>query len=133
MSGDNSYALVKPVAGDFNAVVGKVKAALQTQGFGVLSEINVSGTLKKRLDVDHPRTLILGACNPKFAHEALSIDADVSVLLPCNVVVREAAGGGIEVAAFNPQTMASIIDKPEATLIAQQVTDRIQAALNDLS
>ena len=124
-----NYALIKSVDTSYEETIEKTKAALQAQGFGVLSEINVSGVLKAKLDVDHPRTLILGACNPKFAHETLNAEADISVFLPCNVVVRENKAGGVEVVAMNPDVMANLAESPDVAGIASQVTARIQAAL----
>ncbi|MBF0141888.1 MAG: DUF302 domain-containing protein [Magnetococcales bacterium] len=127
----STYALVQPVAGEFSQVVELVRQALAAQGFGILTEIDVSTTLKKKLGVDHPRTLILGACNPPLAHKALVAAPDISVLLPCNVVVREGEGG-VEVAAIAPMTMATMISDKAVDEVATEADRRIRAALATL-
>ncbi|MBF0620683.1 MAG: DUF302 domain-containing protein [Magnetococcales bacterium] len=128
----SNYALIKTVSTDFDATIEAVKAALMTQGFGVLTEIDLSATFKKKLDIDYPRSVILGACNPKFAHQALSAEKNISTLLPCNVVVREDENGSVEVAALNPNMMESVVNNAGVTTVANQVTKHIQAALDVL-
>ncbi|MEO5332640.1 MAG: DUF302 domain-containing protein [Magnetococcus sp. YQC-5] len=125
-----SYALKKTVSSDFDTTVTAIKAALAEQGFGILTEIDVSATLKKKLDVETPRTLILGACNPHLAHRALQAVPDVSVFLPCNVVVRENQRNEVEIAAMNPQAMGAMINDPELIIIAAEADQRIHTALN---
>ena len=106
-------------------------AALKTQGFGVLTEIDVQATLKKKLDVDFRRYTILGACNPPLAHRALSASLDVGLLLPCNVVVYEDDGGSV-VAAQDPITMMQVIDTPNLVTVAQEARTRLAQAFDEL-
>ena len=106
-------------------------AALKTQGFGVLTEIDVQATLKKKLDVDFRRYTILGACNPPLAHRALSASLDVGLLLPCNVVVYEDDGGSV-VAAQDPITMMQVIDTPNLVTVAQEACTRLAQAFDEL-
>ncbi|MBF0187002.1 MAG: DUF302 domain-containing protein [Magnetococcales bacterium] len=132
MSQSEHYAIIKHVSTDFDTTIQAVTEALKSQGFGILSTIDVSGTLKKRLNADHPRTTILGACNPQFAHQVLTATADISTLLPCNVVVREGENG-IEVAAFNPMVMVDVVDDASVAEVAPQVSERIRNALEALT
>jgi uncharacterized protein (DUF302 family) len=111
----------------------RVKAALKTEGFGVLTEIDVQDTLKKKINQDFRRYTILGACNPLLAHRALSADLDVGLLLPCNVVVYETSPGESMVGLVNPVAMASIFSEPafnEIATDAQQRFTRVAAALS---
>ncbi|MBF0285787.1 MAG: DUF302 domain-containing protein [Magnetococcales bacterium] len=123
------YAILKPVSLGYDEAVSAIRAALAEQGFGILSEIDVAATLKKKLGVDHPPTLILGACNPPLAHRAMSAAPDIAVLLPCNVVVRVNAAGGVEIAAVDPMVMARMIDHPEVGQVALEADKKIRAAL----
>ncbi len=108
---DNNYALVRELPDmDYDAVVARVTELLAGEGFGVLTEIDVKATLKKKIDVDFKRYVILGACNPHMAHQALTMEPDIGVLLPCNVCVSERDGGGTRVAAMNPAAAFSLID-----------------------
>ncbi|MGN7612650.1 DUF302 domain-containing protein [Magnetococcales bacterium HHB-1] len=127
------YALVKSVSTSFEATLEAATEALQKEGFGIMSTINVSGAFKKKINVDYPRTVILGACNPGFAHKALLADVDMSVFMPCNVVVRETAEGNVEVAVFNPDVIEQVVGKADVTAIAQQIKKHLQAALDQLS
>ena len=115
--------------GPFEEAVAKVTDALKTEGFGVLTEIDVEATLKKKLDVDFRRYTILGACNPAFAHRALETSLDVGLLLPCNVVVYEEDGGATHVAAIDP--LETIAARGETALqeIARDVHDKLARAL----
>ncbi|MBF0125912.1 MAG: DUF302 domain-containing protein [Magnetococcales bacterium] len=124
------YALKKTVASDFDTTVQAIKAALAEQGFGILTEIDVATTLKKKLNVDTPKTLILGACNPHLAHRAMLAVPDVSVFLPCNVVVRENPQGEVEIAAMNPEAMGAMIRHPELSNVAAEADKRIRTAMN---
>ncbi|MBF0609987.1 MAG: DUF302 domain-containing protein [Magnetococcales bacterium] len=122
-------ALVKSVSTSYEATIEAATKALAEQGFGILSEIDVSAALKKRLNADYPRTIILGACNPPFALRTLTAVPDISVLLPCNVVVRETENGSVEVAAVNPMTFATMMDNATVNEVAVEVTERLQKAL----
>jgi uncharacterized protein (DUF302 family) len=125
------YAVVTVSPAAFDATVEAVKAALSGQGFGVMCEIDVSGTLKKKLDADTPRTLILGACNPQLALRALTAVPDIATLLPCNVVVRQ-QGERVEIAMVNPSMMAKLIDHPEVDAVATEADQRLRAAINSV-
>ena len=105
-----------------------IRIALATQGFGVLTEIDVAATLKAKLDVDRPPLKILGACNPSLAHQALEMDPTFSLLLPCNVVI-EPADGGTRVAAVDPRTL---MDDPRFVELAEDAANRLQAAIDSL-
>jgi uncharacterized protein (DUF302 family) len=127
-----SYGLSATLDAPFDTVVERVKEALAEQGFGVLTEIDIKATLKKKLDVDVAEQVILGACNPTFAHKALQMEPSIGLLLPCNVVVRS-EGSGTQVEMINPQTMVDVTNNPEMAAVADQVTELLQAALDKVS
>jgi uncharacterized protein (DUF302 family) len=106
--------------------IDRVKDALATEGFGVLSEIDVAGTLKKKLDLDRRPYHILGACNPKLASEALERDPDIGLLLPCNVVVREEENGEIIVGFMDPVSVLGLVDKEGVEQLAMDVRGRLE-------
>ncbi len=110
----------------------KVTAALKEQGFGILTEIDVQATLKTKLDVDVPPYIILGACNPPFAHQALQAEPGIGLLLPCNVVVAERDEGGAVVSAIDPVKAFSLVDREDVAPVAEQVRQKLQAALDAL-
>lgn len=116
---------------DYDDAIAAIKTALQEQGFGTLTEIDVRATLKTKLDVDIAPQLIIGACNPQLAHRALGVDGRVATLLPCNVVVRVADGGTI-VEALDPQVMADVTGAPGLVEIADDAARRVRAALDTL-
>jgi uncharacterized protein (DUF302 family) len=118
----------------YEQTVPAVKQALQAQGFGVLTEIDVRATLKDKLGQDMEPYLILGACNPQLAHQALDLDRQIGLLLPCNVVVRATADGTTLVQALDPQIMVTVPTQgAELAPIAEQAGRRLQAALDALS
>jgi len=116
---------------NYDDTIGRVTAALEDQGFGVLTEIDVRQTLKDKLDVDIEPQVILGACNPQLAHRALEIDPRVAALLPCNVVVRTENGRTV-VEALDPKLIAEVPGNPALAPIAEEAAQRIQAALDAL-
>lgn len=118
---------------DYDTAVDTVTAALAEEGFGVLTEIDVKATLKKKLDVDFRRYVILGACNPKLAHRALQEETHLGALLPCNVIVMERDGGGSVVFAFRPSKGFEVVDNPAMEPIADEVEARIGRVLDNLS
>jgi len=118
--------------GSFDDARAKVAAALQREGFGVLTEIDVQATLKKKLDVDFRRYTILGACNPPFAHRALQTHLDVGLLLPCNVIVYEEDGGRVHVAAIDPLETIAARGEPELRAIASEVRAKLDRAIAGL-
>ncbi|MGY1948236.1 DUF302 domain-containing protein [Nocardia asiatica] len=119
----------------FGDAVERTRAALSEQGFGVLTEIDVRATLKAKLDENMEDYLILGACNPPLAHEAVEIDRQIGLLLPCNVVVRRNPGSESEVIveAMNPQLMVQVTDEPALQPVASRAAAKLQAAIDSLS
>jgi uncharacterized protein (DUF302 family) len=113
----------------FDEAVERVTAALKSEGFGVLTEIDVKATLKKKLDVDFRRYVILGACNPPLAHKALTTDPQIGLLLPCNVVVQEAPAGGITVSILDPRTMIKLVENPGVKPIADEAEQRLRRVI----
>ncbi len=125
-----SYALTRALPDlAFDEAVTRVTAALAAEGFGILTEIDVRATLKKKLDVDFRRYVILGACNPSLAYRALTAEPLIGVLLPCNVVVMEGDGGGVTVAAFSPTTGFALVGRSEIQPIAAEVESRLERVL----
>jgi uncharacterized protein (DUF302 family) len=110
----------------YETALEQVAEALKMEGFGVLTEIDVKATLKKKLDVDFRRYKILGACNPSLAYKALSAAPDVGLLLPCNVTVSEEENGQILVNIINPEMMMSVIDNPTLTEVACDAKERLE-------
>lgn len=127
------YGFSKTVSGSFDEVIEKVTAALQEQGFGVLTEINVKAVMKKKLDLDRPAYTILGACNPNFANQALNADPDIGLLLPCNVVVREEDDGTITVAFMDPAAVLGLVDMEGVTELGMQVRGLLEKARDALN
>lgn len=115
----------------FDEAVTRTREALAEQGFGVLTEIDVQKTLKAKLDRDMEPYLILGACNPQLAEQALDVERDIGLLLPCNVVVRRADGRTL-IQALDPQVMVSLPDRPELQPVADDASKRLQAALSSV-
>ena len=126
------YGLTATVERPYDTVVGEVKEALGKQGFGVLTEIDIKATLKAKLDVDVEPQVILGACNPTFAHRALQMEPSIGLLLPCNVVVRS-VGESTTVEMIDPQTMVDITANPQMPEVATQVRSLLEAALADVA
>jgi uncharacterized protein (DUF302 family) len=111
---------------DFAAALARVTAALKAEGFGVLTEIDVQGTLKQKLGADFRQYRILGACNPPLAHRALSLDPEAGLLLPCNVVVDGVAPGVVDVALADPLVMLSAAGRPQLEPVAQAARERLE-------
>lgn len=124
-----SYYLSRTVDAAFDDVVQRATAALKEEGFGVLSDIDVQATLQAKLGADMRPYRILGACNPSFAHQALQIEDKLGVLLPCNVIVRDAGDGQTEVAAIDPVTSMDRTGNPELASIAEDVRARLRRAV----
>ena len=115
---------------DFDETVEKTIAELKKEGFGVLTEIDVKHTLKKKLNVDFPKYRILGACNPPYAHRALQTENKIGTMLPCNVIVQETQSGKIEVAAIDPLESMRAVDNPELQELAGQIREKLKAVID---
>lgn len=123
------YAIKRSYEGSFDEAVDAVTKAMADEGFGMLTDIDVKATLKKKIGVDFMQMRILGACNPPMAYEALSTEPDISIMLPCNVVVRETKDGGVEIAALDPRAAVGMFgDNLKA--FANDVAGRIESALD---
>ena len=120
-----SYNISRKTSGDFDSVVARVKEALKAEGFGVLTEIDVAGTLKAKIDKDFRPYRILGACNPAFAYEALSAEPHIGVMLPCNVIVQRHDDGVVEVSSIDPAATMDAVQNPALAAVA----DKVRAAL----
>ena len=119
--------------GSFDEVVERTRHALREEGFGILNEVDIKATLKEKLAVDFRKYLILGTCNPSLAHEALSKNLEIGLLLPCNVTVWEGEGGQIVVSAVDPQTLISLAESDEGLRkIAQTASEKLERALSTL-
>ena len=121
-----TYYMSRTLPIPFDEAIERTIAALKTEDFGVLTEIDVSATLKKKLGVDFPRYRILGACNPGLAYEALQLENKVGTMLPCNVVVRDEGNGKTEIAAIDPVASMQAIDNPALKKAAQQVRAKLE-------
>jgi uncharacterized protein (DUF302 family) len=126
------YGFSTKLSVPFDDAISKVTQALKSQGFGVLSDIDVQATLKARLGVEHRPYRILGACNPAFAHQALTVDPDIGQLLPCNVVVREDEDGSITVSFMDPNAVLELVERPEVSAIAAAVRNLLEQVRDDL-
>lgn len=126
------YGLGGKVALSYAEAVEKAKEALKAEGFGVLCEIDVQATLKAKLGVDRTPYVILGACNPTLAHQALEAEPDLGLLLPCNVVVYEDQGA-VYVKAIEPGRMLSVVENPDLDPVAKQVREKLERVLASIS
>ena len=124
----NRYGFGRSVALPFDIALERTTAALAAEGFGVLTEIDVKATMKKKLDVEMPAYRILGACNPGMAHQAIGIEPRVGAMLPCNVILREVEGG-VEVSAIDPVASMQAIENAELTSVAAEVRDLLAKAV----
>ncbi len=126
-----TYGMNLTLARPFEDAVVAVRGALAEQGFGIVSEIDMQQTLRTKLGVEIDRNLILGACNPGFAHRALQAEPSIGLLLPCNVVVRSTDGGTV-VEMIDPQIMVDLAENPEMRQVAGEVAEKLSAALESL-
>lgn len=126
------YHFTRIVPVSFEDAIARVTDQLRKEGFGVLTEIDVRETLKKKLNVDFRKYKILGACNPQFAYQALQTEDKIGTMLPCNIVVQETAGGGIEVSAVDPVASMAAIENPALGKTAEQVRARLKRVIEAL-
>ena len=120
-----SYAFGKTVNMDYATAIERTTAALAAQGFGVLTEIDVAATMKKKLDLSMPPYKILGACNPQLARRAIEAQPEIGALLPCNVVVRQDAAGAVRVEFMDPQAVLGLVNHPDVTKLGAEVREKL--------
>lgn len=127
-----SYTIDRTISGSsFEEVEQRTREALGKQGFGVLTEIDVQATMKKKIGVDMPRYLILGACNPQFAYQAIGVEPKVGAMLPCNVILRE-VGDSVEVSAVDPQASMAEIKNQALASVAGEVRGMLEEAVRTI-
>lgn len=127
-----SYHFSKTLNLSFEEAISKVTEELKKEDFGILTEIDVKATLKKKLNVDFRNYRILGACNPHFAHQALQAEDKIGTMLPCNVILQEKAEGNVEVSAVDPVASMKAIENPKLGEIAQQVQAKLKKVIDSL-
>ena len=127
-----SYYFSKTLNAPFDEAVERVTEELKKEGFGILTDIDVKATLKKKLDVDFKKYRILGACNPPFAYRALQKEDKIGTMLPCNVIVQEQTEGSVEVSAIDPVASMQAIRNPELHDIAQQIQAKLKTVIESL-
>jgi uncharacterized protein (DUF302 family) len=127
-----TYNISRKTTGDFDAVIGRVKDALKSEGFGVLTEIDVAGTLKAKIGKDFRPYRILGACNPNYALEALSEEPHIGVMLPCNVIVQRYDNGEVEVSSIDPATAMESVGNPKLAAVASQVRAALERVVESV-
>ncbi|MDX1828848.1 MAG: DUF302 domain-containing protein [Lutibacter sp.] len=127
-----NYYFDKMINGTFEDVIDKVTQELKVAGFGILTEIDVTATLKKKLDVDFKKYRILGACNPPYAYKALQAEEKIGTMLPCNVIVQEVAAGVIEVAAVNPLASMQAVENKELEKIANEIRLKLEKVIENI-
>jgi uncharacterized protein (DUF302 family) len=128
----NNYGMRQQLQMSYTDAISAIKAALQEEGFGILTEIDVKETLKKKLDVEHKPYIILGACNPTLAYQGLQTEPELGLLLPCNVIVYDSGDGASTVSILDPMQMMSMADNPDLQPIADEATERLQRVLQQL-
>jgi uncharacterized protein (DUF302 family) len=126
------YYFNKTIKGTFEEVIDKVTQGLKDEGFGILTEIDVTATLKEKLDIDFKKYRILGACNPPYAHKALEAEDKIGTMLPCNVIVQEIEEGLFEVAAVNPMASMQAVENKKLNTIAEEITDKLEKIIKNL-
>lgn len=127
-----SYYFSKMLRVSFEEAIARVTEVLKKDGFGVLTEIDVKETLKKKLNVDLRKYKILGVCNPPFAYKALQAEDKIGLMLPCNVIVQELQGGRVEIAAIDPMASMAAIDNPKLREVGEQVRAKLRTVIDNL-
>ncbi len=128
-----AYAIRTTVKGSYEETIPRVTEALKQEGFGILTQIDVKDTLKKKLNVDFPKYVILGACNPLLAHQALSSETEIGLLLPCNVIVYEGQDGKTVVAVQDPDAALGIVGNPALVPVAKEARERLARVIKSLT
>ena len=128
-----TYYMAATLQLPFDDAIQHTEAALKTEGFGIISRIDISQTLKSKIDVDFRPYVILGACNPQLAFEALQLEDKVGTMLPCNVVVQQLASGDVEIAAINPVASMQSIENAELTTAAEAVREKLARVIATLA
>lgn len=128
-----SYYFTKTMDDGFDHSIEKVTEELKKEGFGILTEIDVKETFKKKLDVDFRKYRILGACNPQMAHQAITAESQIGTMLPCNVIVQELENGKTEVSAVDPVASMQAVENDSLQSIAAQVREKLQKVINNLN
>jgi len=126
------YGYAKTVSLSFDKAIEKAKEELQKEGFGILTEIDVKATLKKKLNIDYNKYMILGACNPNFAHKALESEKEIGLLMPCNIIIYE-NDNQVNVSAILPTKVMSIIKNNQLKKIAEQAEEKLKRAINNIN
>ena len=128
----SKYYFNKTVGLSFEDAIARVTEELKKEGFGILTEIDMSATMKKKLDVDIRPYKILGACNPPFAYKALQAESHIGIYLPCNVIVQDAGDGKTDVAAVDPMVAMSRVENPDLELVAQEIQAKLKRVIEAL-
>lgn len=127
-----AYYYTKTLSLSFEAALDRVREELKDEGFGIITEIDVTGTLKEKLGVDFRRYKILGACNPAFAHQALQVESRIGTMLPCNVIVQEHDDGRTEVSAINPIESMAAVQNAQLETLGHQVAAKLKSVVDRL-
>jgi uncharacterized protein (DUF302 family) len=127
-----NYTISKKINKSFQQAITDVTASLQEKGFGIITEVDLKGKFKDKLQVDFRNYTILGACNPALAYKAIQQEPGIGVMLPCNVLVQEQENGEVEIAAINPMNSIGSIDNPALLELAQEVSDKLKEVLDKL-
>jgi uncharacterized protein (DUF302 family) len=127
-----TYYMAAKLHVPFDDAIARTEVALKTEGFGIISRIDIQQTFKSKIDVDFRPYTILGACNPSLAHEALQLEDKVGLMLPCNVIVQQAGPDDVEIAAIDPVASMQAIDNPELTKASEAVREKLSRAINVL-
>ncbi len=126
------FSMKRKVEFSYEEAEGRIRKALSKEGFGILTEIDVKATLKKKLDKDFGKYIILGACNPHYAYGALTMEPEIGVFMPCNVLVYENTDGTTTVSAMDPVAAMEVVGNPELTSLAREIKEKLERALNSL-
>ena len=127
-----SYYINKIIPTDFDSAIEKVTQNLKSEGFGILTEIDVKKTLKEKINIDFRRYKILGACNPPIAYKALTNEPYIGLMLPCNIVVQETVDGKIDISAIDPQASMQAVNNPELVEVAGEIKTKLERVINSL-